>query len=33
MRILLVVMLAAFGVLLAALWRMQVAHGKATSAT
>ena len=27
-RILLVVMLAAFGVLLAALWRMQVAHGK-----
>jgi penicillin-binding protein 2 len=27
-RILLAVMLAAFGVLLAALWRMQVAHGK-----
>ena len=27
-RILLVVMLAAFGILLAALWRMQVSHGK-----
>jgi len=28
-RLMLVLMLAAFGVLIAALWRMQVSHGKA----